>query len=71
MLRSQEADITGSGRSGSLREDAEGGLYRTGEADELGEGIAPFVTDPDISAGIDREGEGFEECGVRRPSRIG
>ena len=42
----------------------EWGFDGGGEADELGEGVVAEVGDPEVSAGVDSDGEGFEHVGV-------
>jgi hypothetical protein len=46
----------------------EWGFDRGGEADEFGEGVVAEVGDPEVAAGVDGEGEGFEHVGVGGPA---
>ena len=53
---------------GGLRGAEEWGFDGGGEADELGEGVVAEVSDPEVSAGVDGDGEGFEHGRVGGPA---
>ena len=47
----------------------DGGFYGGGQTDELFEGVAEEVGDPEVAAGVDGDGVGAKETGLGGPAR--